>query len=501
MQSSLDNDQFKQAFLGGHLAIDCLEIMLTQNASENPRIYRLVGSLFVDPDNGVEGRLVWERDTDHPFDMFAAVKATQQIQSGDIIPEDRYFHLRAVDTARRIWTHPAVFIRREELLQAEILKISCDFIQVELDTSDTRTLAHFVFHEALGIRMNKTHSSTEPLRNGERHTNKRTAAKGDVDGFEIDYYPVIVDKAGSAHELSAVARPGISPPDNFDIRLLEAIQFSVAKLAWPIMREVIQGGKQVITLSKSSPFNNGHVQSAVPDLAWDDFFRLVERYYQYACSATQGMEPPPMSKKISGLFTLKGVWLDTIALLLAVSVESLLNEPVYKKLGVPNSEERKKIQKLIDYVALAPLEENLKERAARIMGSMKSSSASDRLYVLAKAGVIEEEDIKAWKAIRNAAAHGGLKVDPSKLQSLLEQVNRLVAMTYKLVFFRIGYQGIYTDYAMRGWPEAQFDAVACQERLAQLSEPIQLPVQVVKPSWLFRLRLRLRLMRQGEKRG
>jgi len=476
MEVSLEDNEFKQAFLGGNLAIDCLEITLTQNGADKHRHYKLIGSLLVNPDNGVEARLVWERDADHPYDKFASLKVMQQIQSGDIYPEDHFFSLLAVDIAGRRWTHPAVFLKRVELMQAEILMISCDFIQVELDTPDKRTLAHFVFHEELGFRMNSIHSSTEPLRNGRRHATRATAAKGVVDGLEIDYYPVIADQAGKAHELSAVAKPETSPPSHFDCRLLEAIQFSVAKLAWPIMREVIQGGKQTITLSKSRPFNNGHVQAAVPDYAYDDFYRLIERYYQYACAVTQGDEAPSLSKKIGGIFTLKGVWLDTIALLLAVSVESLLNEPTYKKMGRPDNDARSNIQELIDHVIQAPLDDKLKNRAANMIGGMKSSSASDKLHVLAKAGVIDEEDIEAWKSIRHAAAHGGLEIDQSKLQSLLERVNRLVAMIYKLAFFRIGYQGRYTDYATRGWPDAQFDAVACNERFDKLSERPQSPV-------------------------
>lgn len=469
MKTSLEDREFKQVYLEGKLAIDCLEITLTQNSVDKPRVYKLAGSLFVRPETGVEARLVWEREANHPFDKFAALNAMQETQPGDIFPESHYFSLRAVDTAGRTWSHPSVFLRRDDLPQAEILTFACDFLQAEFKVPEQRTLVHFVFHDELGIRMNKAHSSTEPHRNGTRHNIKSVAAKGIVDGFEIDYYQVIADKAGSAHELSAVAKPGATHPAHFDARLLEAIQFSVAKLAWPIMREVIQGGTQTITLSRSRSFNNGHVQSAVPDHAHSDFYRLMECFYQYACSEAEDDEAPPLSKKIGGLFTLKGVWLETIALLLGVTVESLLNEPGYKNLGAPNDEVRGKIDLLIDFVNKGEsLDLTLRTRAERIMGGMKSSSASDRLHVLAKAGVIDENDIKAWKSIRHAAAHGGLDVDSSKLQSLLERVNRLVAMTYKLVFFRIGYQGMYTDYGARGWPPAQFDAATCKEKLEAL---------------------------------
>lgn len=469
MKLSLEDEAFKKTFLEGDFAVDCLEIALTQNGIDTPRTYRVAGSLFISPANGVEARIVWPRDDQHPFDMLGALNAAQGIQSGDLFPDDCYFSLRAVDTAGRIWTHPAILLNREEKPQAEILKIACDFISVESDADAKRTLAHFVFHEDPGIRMNMALQSDEPLRNGRRHTTRNAAAKGTFDGIDVDYYPVIGATAGSAYEFSAVVKNGAVAPEHFDERVLEAVQFCVAKMAWPVMREVVRGGKQVVTLSKARDYNNGLVHSAVPDYAFADFYRLMERYYQYASSEAKGAEAPPLSKKVGGLFTLKGVWIDTAALLLAVSVESILNEPVYKRLAAPDEAGKAKIQQLIDHVKSSPADSSLKERAAGIMGGMKSSSASDRLHALAKAGVLDQDDIKAWKAIRNTSAHGNLMIDPSKLQGLLGQVNRVMTMVYKLVFFRIGYSGAYTDFGKRGWPTSQFDAQACQQALDRLS--------------------------------
>ena len=469
MKLSLDSDEFKKAYLEGKLAIDCLEITLTQNRVDNPRVYNLVGSLLINPKNGVEARLVWVRDSGYPYDQLAQLKAWGQIKPGDIFPDDHYFNLQALDTAGRIWTNPAVSLKRVEQERAEILMITCDFIQTKLDSDVQRTLAHFVFHDEIGIRMNSVKSWKEPHRNGERHTTKKVAAKGLVNEFEIDYYPVTSSKAGSAHELTAVAKSAASIDSYFDDRLLEAVQFSVARLAKPIMREVIRAGKQTITLSKFESLNNGLVQSAVPGHQHADFYRLMECYYQYACTEAKGEEAPPLSKIISGIFTLKGVWLDTIALLLAVTIESLLNEPAYKKLGAPDDKYCKEIDGFIENLKnIESLSQSLKTRAQNSLSNMKSSSASDRLHVLAQGDVVDQEDIKAWKFIRNKAAHGALSVDPSAVQSLLDRVNRLVVMAYKLVFFRISYQGLYTDYATRGWPEVKFDSVACKLKLDTL---------------------------------
>ena len=77
MKISLEDDDFKQGYLQGNLAIDSLEITLTQNGADKPRIYNLVGSLRVNAENGVYGRLVWPRDAEYPYDMFGSLRASQ----------------------------------------------------------------------------------------------------------------------------------------------------------------------------------------------------------------------------------------------------------------------------------------------------------------------------------------------------------------------------------------------------------------------------------------
>ena len=102
------------------------------------------------------------------------------------------------------------------------------------------------------------------------------------------------------------------------------------------------------------------------------------------------------------------------------------------------------------------------------MGTMKSNRAVDKMFVLAKAGVIDEEEIKAWKALRNLTSHGSFELDPVKLQDLLDNVYKPVAMIYKLAFFRVGYVGKFSNYAAWGWHEAHFDAAACKAELDKL---------------------------------
>lgn len=470
---SLEDDDFKLAFIRGTLAIDCLEITLTQKGSSEPRIYQVAGSIFVSPENGAEARLVWKRDDEHPYDPFGSLNAAQSVKSGQLFSDDHYFSLRAIDIAGNCWTHPSVLLKRDEKINAEILTISCDFIQVEMTTNVSRALAHFVFSGDLEIPLNRALPSNDFIRGRERLSIKTSVSAGSVAGLDISYYPLGADKGGPFHELTAVSQEGSEPPVDFQMRFLEAVQFCVAKLAKPIMEEVVQGGKTTITLSKSQPFNAGLVSPPLPKYAWDDFYHLMNCYYKYACTEANGADGAPLSKKIGGLFTLKGVWIETVALLLSVSVESILKDPAYDHLGKPGPGLMAKLKTLFDWIKSAPVEKGLIDRATSAIGSMKSNRAVDKMFVLAKAGVVEEAEINAWKSLRNPTAHGSFELDPSKLQDLLDDVYRLIAMIYKLAFFKIGYQGKYSNYASRGWREAIFDAEACKIALEKPDSTIE----------------------------
>ena len=116
---SLEDDEFKLAFIQGTLATDCLEITLTQNAPDSPKIYTVAGSILASPENGAEARLVWRSDADHPYDQIAILNVMQRVKSGEPIPADHYFALRTVDVAGNCWTHPAVLLKRDEKQHTE----------------------------------------------------------------------------------------------------------------------------------------------------------------------------------------------------------------------------------------------------------------------------------------------------------------------------------------------------------------------------------------------
>lgn len=457
----LDDDDFKIAFLEGKLSIDCLEIKLIQKGTTEPHVYTLPGYILANPVSGAEARLVCKRDLGSSYDPFANIKQAFSVNSGELLPDSHYYRLEATDVAGNVWTNPAVMLKVDHRANAEILTFACDYIEAEIAAQCTTEFAHFVFSDDLDFPLNMSTSSKYLVRGQERVTIKPTLSSGVVSGMQTHYHKCSADKGGLAFEFIALAVAGPPVPEDFDERLLESIRFCSATMASPVMSEVSRAGQRVIRLTKAKPLNNGMVYAPLLGRsASQDFYLLMSCYYDYASQNAKGHDGAQLSAKLGGLFTLKGVWLGTIALLLCVATEGILEDPPFKILGKPNVSLLGLIKELFDWVKKAPVDSSLRERALSAMGSMKSNRAVDKMYTLAMAGAIDERDIASWKFLRNPSAHGSFEVDADKYQELLDHIHRLITLIYKLVFLKIGYTGKYSDYSQRGWALSDYDAPA-----------------------------------------
>ena len=463
----LKDEGFKVAFLEGNFAIDCLEIKLTQIRTDDPQKYCSPGYILVSPENGAEMRLVIKRDHDVPHDIFANIRQASSVNSGELFPEHHFYKLEAHDVAGYIWTHPAVMLKVDSRKNVDILTFSCDHVDCEFSSVQSADFTHFIFPSDLNFPLNGMATSNDLVGGRERRSTRFTQSFGTLSGYQTSYYRCSSDKNGRAFEFIANAVEGKPSPDGFSDRLLEAIRFCSATMALPVMSDVSRNGQRVIRLAKTMPLNNGLISRPLLGDAYSlDFYRLMDCYYDYALLNASGDRGAPLSEKLGGIFTLKGVWLETIALLLCVTTESILNDPLYKPLGKPDGHLLDQINALFKWVKRAPLNKNLIMRATSAMGSMKSSRAVDRMHALVKVGAIDEEDISSWKFLRNASAHGSLKIEVDESQAMLDHVYRLISLIYKLVFVKIGYVGKFSNYGERGWSTRDFDASLSPEQLS-----------------------------------
>lgn len=463
---SLADEDFKHTVLAGDAVIDCVSIELTRNGGGAPLVYSAPGSILFDPVKGAEARLVIPRDSAEDHDPFAQIRAQQGLVSGQLLPDSHYYALEAADVAGNVWTHPATHVDIEERLSSKVVQIRCNYLVSESKIEKPAQLTAMVFMDKMPFPENRSTA----MRTSERGKNTVKVAlamsTGIAGGMKITYDSRNGRPGPEYSELFAQAQDGVSLPENFNDRLLEAVRYCTAMVVTPVIRETVNGKTRILELSRFDPSNKGIVDPPLDARGFDvDFYRLLDRYIAYATSAAHGEDYAPLSAKMGGTYTLKGVNFDTIALILAVAVESILGDDFFKHHGKPGKCMLEQVQELFEHIKNSKVEGSLKERALSALGSMKSNRAADKLHALVVAGSITEEERKAWKDLRNPIAHGSFKIDPAELQRLVDAIFRICTLINKLTFLRIGYAGKFTNrsqHGRQGWPTWDFgvDGVA-----------------------------------------
>lgn len=142
--------------------------------------------------------------------------------------------------------------------------------------------------------------------------------------------------------------------------------------------------------------------------------------------------------------------LEVSSLVLSVAVEGIVG----LLQGKETVDERvlADIEQAVKVASQAGFPESLRPRIVGAIRSMKQLRARDYLERLVARGELPEEQLNAWKALRNSSAHA----DASEGDWVAPTVRRtsiVLAMFYRLVFMLIQYRGPYTDYSEIGWPE------------------------------------------------
>jgi hypothetical protein len=423
-KTDLADKGFKTAFLEGKLSIDCLSIKLTQQGSPQPRVYEAPGYLLVGPEIGVECRLVVKRGPDHPYEPFREFVQASKVAVGELIPDHHYYTLEATDAVGNVWRSPWVDVKFDQREAAEILSFVCSEIEAEVPAETGTDFVHFVFPEDLKLPLNRLTQTADLVRGQARTLNKKSICSGRVASLEVHYHRCEIESAEQTFELFASATGGEQAPEYFDLRLLEALRFCTATRASPVMSEISRAGKRVIRLAQRTPLNNNGL--VPPPLAGraeaEDIFELMTCYFLYACANASGEVAAPLSPQLEGLFTLKGVWFTTLALLVCVTAEGIAEDQLFKPLSTPSESELQAVQGIFEAIATADVDAGLIQRAQSAIGSMKSGRKQDSWFKLERIGALMNEEIKAWKDLRNGLAHGSLAIKDKELQKRINQV-------------------------------------------------------------------------------
>lgn len=452
---TLTDEEFKRDFINGKLVIDCIEIKLIQNDTANPVNYISRGYLHVSPSSGVEARLI----SLQIVDGLKLLMQSSETKPGEIFPKSHYYTLEAKDISGNIWRNPMTQVKLTPSKNCTVVGVSCDYIRCEFaEKTSNATWTHMVFLDELDFPMNGFAEKPTHVRNKIQPTFRRTISSGKAGGMDLNYHNETGEVKYS--ELFAEADQDINLPTGFQHRLLEAVRFSTSTFASWVMNETVQNSIRILELSSLRSANRGLIPEPLDARGHEsDFFQLLDRYFLYSVGNAKDENFAPLSSKLGGLYSLQGVWLDTIALIIAVAVESVLSE--FSEIGIPDQrliDEVDEISNAIEAIDETSVRENTKKRALGSVSNMKSTRAGDKLKHLAEIGVITKGEISQWKNLRNASAHGTLHDEPMKFQKLLSDIYGAMTLLNKLVFLRIGYEGKYSDYSQIGWPIEEFKA-------------------------------------------
>jgi hypothetical protein len=146
------------------------------------------------------------------------------------------------------------------------------------------------------------------------------------------------------------------------------------------------------------------------------------------------------------------------ALSAVVAVESILGR-FYREVALKSDEDRRSVDDLIDYLKKWPGDAAILKRAVGSVGQLKHIRPDDRLRELVRQNKVSEENVEAWRSLRNAVAHGDWS-GVQQLQKFIDKTGRVHVLFYQLIFNLIGYQGKHTDWGAHGWPLIDFPPAA-----------------------------------------
>ncbi|MDR7299520.1 hypothetical protein J2X16_004890 [Pelomonas aquatica] len=465
--ADIEDEAFKRAFVEDRLVIDCVEIRLVQNGTSTPIEYMSAGSIEAGANKGVVVRLVCPRSAADSHDPLKFLMSLNGPDAGVILPDEHYYRLEAKDVAGDTWVCEAGELDRSDREDTVVLSFTSGRIRCSAVSEAKKPYAFFVFLDDLDFPKNTVRTTTVEKRGEPWGTRSDwNLSEGDAGGLHI-YFDGIGDRVERRYsELVARGDEGASMPAGFEDRVLEAIRFCTASMATPVMSQVGCDGKKVLELTRSRALNKGLVEPPVSHRSHGEhFYRLFGCFYQYACKHAAGKDYSPLSAKVGGLFALKGVWVETVVLLLSVAIERMLNEDDFARLGKPAAEVRAEVDQILAAAAELELSESMRNRVQGALNGFKTNTPADRMNALIDAGVLVDEDRKTWKKSRNASTHGSFEIEPEEFQKVIDDAFRLLTMIYKMAFFCVGYSGPYTNFSIRSWPTYVFDLAAYRTAL------------------------------------
>ncbi|MCH8685870.1 hypothetical protein [Pedomonas mirosovicensis] len=434
-------DEMIEAFCSGTLENDMPRIALLRQGSQEGEEIMGPGTLRQNIEGEIE--LKCHVGFDDPQRMIDLINRSQMSEAGALFAETDYYHVTATDAHDAVWDAGSVLINSSISLPmaAGVIRAKPKLLRRH---TTVRTLTSSL----------KLHFFDQAQRNW----------RGLIGGpytVELDSLRVLltVEQAREG-QIKVLATCDDAFPEAFERRLVEALQFVVGQSLHCAVVDVIAASSRTLSLYGAT----SHIRRvpSFPPLAThttqytSQLIGLLRCYLRYLMALPdEGIWSPP-SSFLSLLRRSSESSIDGWLIGICVAVEGLA--------GLIEFEPSKLADELASFqenaaawISAQGISDGNRKRIEGLIGQLNTVRPRDRMMSLVPGGYLLEDDIKTWTKARNSAVHtrraGLADLKPRNLQKSIDQLHRIYRLLYSIIFYVIGYRGVYTDYAERGFPE------------------------------------------------
>ena len=449
-------DEEVMAFNQNQFELDCPKIVLTPQDSKKMPLHG-IGSIFQRSDGQMHFK-IYASLPGGPKSTLSLL-AQNATLPGQIIPENEFYNLKATDAWGRVWESQKTDFDSHSFPQTNFVTLkgsieSLSYKIVAIKKPQIRNYLKLLFYQTVNLPANSAIKRSVSVANQMRSSSiKLNAWKFQSNDCQF----ILWDDEGILSLDCYALKEGTTFPSYFDLRVVEAMRFITAEpLSWSLMESEKDGVSEITLKSKVTKKS---LTRLMPPVEYNRITQakeaqtLFDLYLQHIKSYS-APHWHPISQRLSAILNASAGSLETEGLTLGVEIEGLVKQELANRFHIPLC--KVVLKKVCNAIATLSMDENIKKRIIGFVGSMAGAKGQDILKELCNKGIIKETLFEKWKCLRNPSAHADV-LNPSKIQEYFDLCHANIVLIYHLIFYIIGYRGIYTNYQQHGFPKALYN--------------------------------------------
>ena len=440
-------------FRKGNLELWCPKMTIRKQESDKPIKSSGSGLVRQNQERGLEFVLIESSLPSLSENLKRVLGNTGEV--GKLLTPDKYYSLEATDSSGWTWKADRLLVSHSlgpagSISQGDIYVLE----HMESSESQNTTIKLEIFND-VKLPLAKATKKTVSAGTDELFSWERNMAR-----FKVGEFELTITKENNIITVVATSEK-TSPPEYFETRILEALQYVASRtLSWGILQKTANGDwitclrssdTVLLPINLSLPIDYNHA-----DLEGKWVWLLFERYLKhvYDFKGENRFQMHPLSAWLHYVRNASTGSIFAKGLGLAIAVEGIL-ECEFSKIGEPSSEYANAIGEMISHVKSFAGDENVLARTLGALRAMRKTRAKDKLIALQKASVVRAQNVKAWDAIRNSSTHAN-PPEKEERQEWIHNCYKTEVLLNHLIFHAIGYEGVFTDYGARHWPQSRY---------------------------------------------